>query len=189
MTSNIEERSGKTCEQCFLSTQKSLAELGSSWHNLKQPSNSCNLWLWLIYSQPRNGVESCCYICVVNVLAFPITGLCHRSPGMFLFPDRVSISLKLYSPVQLLGFMSPNFAFNLYSSIFFPNISVSHLGIVPEKNTWSSSIPHCGICLPVYWVKWNSCLWAAPYFGSKYLWPLPFQPQAYRHWLYYVCVE
>lgn len=87
-------------------------------------------------------MESCCYICVVNFLAFPITGLCHRSPGMFLFPDRVSISLKLYSPVQLLGFMSPNFAFNLYSSIFFPNISVSHLGTVPEKKPHEVAVYH-----------------------------------------------
>lgn len=78
-------------------------------------------------------MESCYYICVVNFLASPIIGLCHRSPGMFLSPDGVSISLRLYSPVQLLGFMSPNFAFNLYSSIFSPNISVSHPGIVPEN--------------------------------------------------------
>lgn len=78
-------------------------------------------------------MESCCYICVVNFLDSPITGLLHRSSGMFLSPDRVSISLRLYSLVQLLGFMSPNFAFNLYSSISSPNISISHLGIVPEN--------------------------------------------------------
>lgn len=59
--------------------------------------------------------------------------VCPRSPGMFLSPDGVNISLRLYFQVQLLGFMGPNVAFNLYSSVFSPNNSASHLEIIPEN--------------------------------------------------------
>lgn len=134
-------------------------------------------------------MESCCYICVVNFLASPIIGLCHRSPGMFLSHDQVSVSLRCYSPLQLLSFTSSNFAFNLYSSVFLPSISVSHLGIGPEpkhmkyqyttQRQLSSSIPG----------QTNPMSLSSPVFWTVVLRPTPIQPQTDRHWLYNVCVK
>lgn len=161
--STMEVRSGRLCEQCFLSPWKSLTELAGSRHNLEQPSNCCNLWLWLIYGQSRNG-KLLLYMCC-ELFSFS-NHRCHRSPKMLLSPDQVSITLRLNSTVQLLGFMSPKFAFNLYCSIFSPVFLSVTWEQSQKTNTWSSSIPHHGRCLPAYWIKWNPHLWEAPYFGS-----------------------